>query len=209
MGRASYDDDPVRFAEKMMVLLDRGGRTATYKFAVLMALMDLCLEQSAGDGGAPQMVTTRQLAAKIVELYWGHTRLYAGRQALRQNTGGQARIITLISEFRTQRTPDPTCSLYRASQYDEAAFARLVHEVEWKLVQMPLPKLQRVGKHLHSFIYTIHWDDGVSRRHFKSPDFDNRILFAGQASEHLARLTGLLRPIIHRQWAGMVARLNV
>ena len=34
----------IRFAEKVLALLDQGSFTATYKYAVLLGLMDLCME---------------------------------------------------------------------------------------------------------------------------------------------------------------------
>jgi hypothetical protein len=46
----------IRFAEKIVQLLDEGGFTATYKYAVLLGLMDLCLEQSAASGAPPTEV---------------------------------------------------------------------------------------------------------------------------------------------------------
>jgi hypothetical protein len=38
--------------------------------------------------------------------------------------------------------------------------------------------------------------------------FDNRILLRPRVGEYLVRLNGLLRPLIHRRWAAMVAALN-
>ena len=35
----------IAFAEKLLQLLDQGKRTATYKYAVLLGLLDLCLEK--------------------------------------------------------------------------------------------------------------------------------------------------------------------
>jgi len=84
---------PLALAERILDLLDQGRFTATYKYAVLLALLDLCLENAARDGAAPDLLTTRQLAVKIVELYWPHTRPWAAG-ALRQSSGpggGQAR----------------------------------------------------------------------------------------------------------------------
>lgn len=191
-----------------MVLLDRGGRVATYKFAVLVGLMDLCLETSAGRGGPRASVRTRALAEKVIELYWGHTLKFHEQSVLRQNTGGQAEVITLISRFRHRTGADPSSTLFRARSRDERAYARLVRDVEWKLVEMPLPKLQRIGAEVVPFIYTVAWDDHVTRGQFNDAEFDDRIRFVGRAGEHLARLSGLLRPIIYRLWAEMVARLN-
>ena len=38
--------------------------------------------------------------------------------------------------------------------------------------------------------------------------FDNAIRFVGDAGEHLVRLSGLLRPLVKRQWALMVGAIN-
>ena len=49
---------------------------------------------------------------------------------------------------------------------------------------------------------------GVSRRAAGGPDFENRIHLLHGAGDHLVRRAGLLRPLVQREWASMVARLN-
>jgi hypothetical protein len=71
----------IGFAEKLLALLDEGRFTATYKYAVLIGLMDLCMENSLDSGLAPESVTTRQLAEKIIEIYWPHVFLQSGFRA--------------------------------------------------------------------------------------------------------------------------------
>jgi hypothetical protein len=107
----------IAFAEKVLELLDEGRYTATYKYAVLLALIDLCLEQTRASGAPPDVLTTRQLAEKIVELYWSHTQLFVGQtqsRILRQNAGGQAEIVTAIVQFRTHHAPDPSVPRWQA-----------------------------------------------------------------------------------------------
>jgi 5-methylcytosine-specific restriction endonuclease McrA len=199
----------LRFAERIVQLLDEGGFVATYKYAVLLALMDLCLERSAVDGSPPTSITTPQLAAKIVELYWPHARPFPEtRTVLRQNSGGQARVVSLIEKFRDSHAPDPSASLHRARLHAPDAFRRLEREVEWKLVEMPLPKLQRLGDTVDPFLYVINWDDAVTAGHFKSPAFDNRILLQPEVPLFLVELAGVVRPLVHRHWVSMVTRLN-
>lgn len=85
----------IAFAEKVLDLLDEGRYTATYKYAVLLALIDPCLESTKASGAPPEVLTTRQIAEKIVEMYWPHTVPFAGRaepRVLRQNAGGGDRI---------------------------------------------------------------------------------------------------------------------
>lgn len=200
----------IRFAEKVILLLDQGEFTATYKYAVLLGLMDLCLERSERDGSPPDVLTTDQLARKAIELYWRQSQRFAplhDRIPL-QNRRGQAEILTLITRFREQHAPDPNSTLFRAKLHDPERFEQLVREVEWKLVEMPLPKLQRVGRELDPFIYDISWDDQIRRRMFKSREFDNRIRFQPGASRCLVALAGVLRPLVHRHWATRVTQLN-
>ena len=199
--------DVIRFAEKALLLLDEGGFAATYKFAVLLGLMDLCLEASARDGSPPEMVTTRQLAKKVVELYWLQTTEFKGR-ILRQNRTGQAEIVSLILGFRAQRDTDPSAPLYRARSAAPDAYEQLVEDVEWKLIEMPLPRLQRVGRSLDEFLYIIYWNERILRSEVRSDDFDNRILFKPGASAWLVELSGLLRPLVHRKWVELVTHMN-
>jgi hypothetical protein len=64
------DRGAIAFAEQLLTVLEEGSFTTTYKYAVILTLMDLCLEHSTKSGRAPAAVTTPQLAEKVVELYW-------------------------------------------------------------------------------------------------------------------------------------------
>jgi hypothetical protein len=94
LGGSVTDPDQrgaIGFAERVLDLLDEGRYTATYKYAVLLALLDVCLERTASSGAPPDSVTTRQLADKTVEFYWPHPVPFAGQASpcvLRQNAGG-------------------------------------------------------------------------------------------------------------------------
>ncbi len=206
------DTGVIGFAERVLALLDQGSFVATYKYAVLLALMDLCLEGTHRDGTAPDCVTTRQLAEKVVELYWPQTAAFRGR-TLRQNSGRQAKILTDINAFRASLA-DPSSSLDRARHAASARFERLVHKVEWTLVLMPLPRLQIVGGETDPLLYQIGWNLDVTRRavveyqRSGTGGFDNRILLYPSVGDHLVALNGLLRPLVHRGWSAMVAQLN-
>jgi len=206
----------IGFAEKLLELLDEGRYTATYKYAVLLALMDLCLECTASSGAPVEALTTRQIAQKIVEIYWPHTVPFASRAEpgiLRQNTGGQAEVVSAISRFRSRYTPDPSVPRWQSQRAAPAAYKRLVSTVEWKLIEMPLPRLQMMGQTLDPFIYDIQWDSRIQRRDVEQylqggTGFDNRVLLKPNVGEYLLQLNGLLRPLIQRRWAAMVAQLN-
>ena len=60
------DRGAIGFAERVLTLLDQGSFVATYTYAVLIALLDLCMEKAKADGSAPDGVTTKQLTEKII-----------------------------------------------------------------------------------------------------------------------------------------------
>src|SRR5512134_4002460 len=115
---AQREGGAIALAERIFGVLDQGRFTATYKYAVLLGLIDLCLEKTSRHGLAPDSVTTRELAGKVVELYWPQVLPYGrGRSAgvLVQNTGGrQAEIVGSIATFRSAFPRDPLLPIGRA-----------------------------------------------------------------------------------------------
>ncbi len=153
---------------------------------------------------------------KIVELYWPHTRPWATR-ALRQSSGpggGQAEIVAEIEKFRAAAASDGSTPLAEAVARAPARYQRLLDFVEWKLIEMPLPRLQTIGDESVTFLYAINWTQSVRqpdvRRYQRGEGgpFDNRIHLRAGVGEALVRLNHLLRPLIHHQWAVKVATLN-
>jgi 5-methylcytosine-specific restriction endonuclease McrA len=209
-GAPEPDRGAIAFAEKLMTVLAEGGFTGTYKYGVLLALIDLCLECSTRGRAAPARITVSQLAAKTIELYWGHTLPYPASQptVLKQNVTGQMELLTRISEFRSRDARDETGGLTRARMAAPAAYDRLVREIEWKLAEMPLPRLQRVGHEEIPFLYKIAWNRDIRRSEYFALGRERSIEFVGEAAEHLVRLAGLLRPMIQREWARFVADRN-
>lgn len=204
----------ITFAEKLLALLDQGAFTSTYKFAVLLGLMDLVVEQADKSGQLATMITTRQLAGKVIEVYWAHTVDYSPLNAVpKQNTHGQAEIISKIEDFRKN---SHYSNLFKAKRKNESGYERLLDSVEKKLIEMPLPRLQYFGRQEQRFIYDIAWGKSIGdnlksvtayQRHLES-DFDNRINLVPKVADYLVALNGLLRPLIQRTWALQVAKIN-
>lgn len=210
---ASTDPGLLGFAQKLMTLLAEGLTTATYKYAVLLGLMDLCVEKTGAQGAAPGMVTTRELAEKVIDLYWSQSLEHPTRQeVLKQNSSGQAEIITRLREYRLRLNVAAALNCRQARRLDPDGYAKLLRHVEFKLAEMPLPRLQRLGSGVDEFLYRVafqHDDRAVRTRADMDPDgFDNRILFVGNAGERLVALAPLLRPLIQREWTALVARFN-
>lgn len=226
--RPEPDRAALRIAERLIQLLDRGGFSATYKYAVLVALIDLCLERTSLTGMPPPMVTTRQMAEKIVELYWPHCAPYLGAElpgggeprVLHQSTGRgdkQALIVKHILRFRDEvdlrrerSLPLPRArAMAPAGRYDE-----LVNQVEWTLILMPLPRLQFIGREEDRFLYEYNFTrdtpKGVVDRYQRGETggFDNRLNLQPGVGAALIALNGVLRPLIYRAWTTMVASMN-
>jgi hypothetical protein len=207
----------IAFAEKVLELLDEGRYTATYKYAVLLALIDLCLERTQASGAPPEVVTTRELAEKIVEIYWPHTAPFGQHvsqaSVLHQTTVGQAEIVSAIAGFRAQHAPEAATN-WQGRLAAPKRYEAVVRSVEWKLIEMPLPRLQKMGVASVDFIYEIKWNEAIAKatidRYVKGDTaaFDDRIYLKSGVGEYLLQLNGLLRPLIHRRWAAMVAMLN-
>jgi 5-methylcytosine-specific restriction endonuclease McrA len=204
-------DAAISFVEKLLVLLDEGAFTATYKYAVLLALIDLCMERAAPDGGTPARLPTAAIAEKVVALYWPHSSLFrgtGGAVVLRQNSGGQAAILSAIMHLRERLGSRTATTAGQARTADPDSFAALVRDVEWKLVQMPLPRLQQFGNGYDPFLYDIDWTTDVRRSDFVGGAHDFAVRLRPGVGGHLVRLNGLLRPLIKRQWADLVTRFN-
>jgi hypothetical protein len=210
-------DGPIALAERIFQLLDQGRFTATYKYAVLLGLLDLCLEKVSRNGRAPEVLTTRQLAEKVLDLYWPQTRSWRTGEELRQSSGpggGQAEIVRAIAKLRQRLGADRSLPVVQARLLDARRFETLVRFVEWKLIEMPLPRLQTIGNEAVPFLYTVAWTSQVSpaevRRYQDTGggDFDNRINLRPGVGEHLVRLNGLLRPLLRRGWSVKIAELN-
>ena len=97
----------IEFLTKLQRLLSEGQFVATYKYALLMALADICIEQGRDDHG-PLEVPTRLIAEKFIHYYWRQSMPFvpqaapALEQVLQQNSGRQAGIIRLIVEARSR-----------------------------------------------------------------------------------------------------------
>jgi hypothetical protein len=93
------------FAERLLEVIDSGRRTATYKLALLIALLDLCARYSDAGGRAPRLLYTRDIAEQVAVLYWPQVIPYlvpgtGTTVELRQITLPRAAIIAAVSAFR-------------------------------------------------------------------------------------------------------------
>lgn len=145
-------EQQIDFLVKIQRLLGEGRFVASYKFAQIQALADLSVERG-GDSGSPLRLTASDIAEKFIQYYWRQTLPLVvpsteDPSILKQNTGRQAAIISLISRARTKSGG----SLARA-QSDRKFWQRLTSEVARVVQVMPLWKLQVIGQEVDDFLY--------------------------------------------------------
>jgi hypothetical protein len=142
--------EQIRFLQQLQRVLDEGAFVATYKYALLHAIADLCV-RLGDDSGAPLELRTRDIAERFVELYWPQVVPFpAGEEpdVFRQNTGRQAAIVRRIRETR-ERYAGSLAYL----KHDKREWGELVGAVDRTVCTMPLWKLQTVGQKQIEFLY--------------------------------------------------------
>ena len=72
---APSSDEQIKFLVNVQRLLNEGSFVATYKYALLLAITDLCVEKG-DESGAPLRLTVRELAEKFILFYWRQTAPY-------------------------------------------------------------------------------------------------------------------------------------
>jgi len=197
------------FAERLLAVIDEGRRTATYKLAVLLALMDCCAEQASPDGGAPPELSTRSIARHVARLYWPQLRPFpvaGGPVELRQITNKSATILRVLGNaFRAL----PNVGTWEAAEAglhpDEVG--QVLDVVELTVARYPLVRLQTIDGTPKPFIYDIAWGEGVTLRMLAAAG-GGRVLLRPGAGGQLIRLAPLIRPLVELHWIRMVADLN-
>lgn len=143
----------LQFLSKLQRVFSEGDFTATYKFALLIALADLAVELGRDDGDALPL-TTRQIGLRFISLYWNQALPYGtGRPGcapgvLVQNYGPQAAVISAISAFRLQTQPQ---TLLAAAIHRD--FKALVSAVSATVSAQPITYLQNFGGGTDEFLY--------------------------------------------------------
>jgi 5-methylcytosine-specific restriction endonuclease McrA len=141
------------FLSKLQRLFAEGDFTATYKYALLIALADLAVELGAEDG-AELVISTRQIGERFIGLYWKHATPYgagavdAQPGVLVQNLGAQAAVVSAIAVFRQAV---PASSPQVASKLP--SYRELLGDVTTTVSAQPLNYLQNFGGKTDEFLY--------------------------------------------------------
>ncbi len=187
-------ESQLAFLQNIQAVLEDGQFTATYKFALLVALADLAVEAGAVDD-APCQVPLVAVAGKFVEYYWQQSAPFSGApgaEILLQSTFRQASVVNLLASERLPSAARPqgiaTLAQLRA---DPARWAATIARVVQVIRAQPLHRLQVVAGQTRIFLY-LHDGDPQAVE-----------LLQGVAY-HLRRFHPLVTGLARDRWMGRV-----
>ena len=211
--------DPVELVQKIAALLESASFDTTYKLATLEALIRVLCDKLGPTGAPPLMFSAREISDRVLERYWAQTALFEGSShpndgVLRQRSGGQSGdLADRIASVRRE--------LGLLMRADSLVFARRVaperirelEELVWaRIVDMPIPRLQRFGNGANAtedrFLYDYGWSREGEKRHVKLARLDDTITLMPGVGPGLIALHPLLLRHIEGMWAQLVAAWN-
>jgi hypothetical protein len=186
------DSSSVVFLERLQLVLSESLTSSTYKYALVLALADICVEQDS-DLRSELTVPITQLAEKFLAMYWRHGSPYgvglrdSGGGVLLQNRGQQAAVIVqaagLRSRFRT----------LAAAKRDPSWGAQL-RQLAQRLDAMPLWRLQKLRTTTLDFLYP------------ENPGGTSIVLRPGVA-HHFRRFYALIVRLVQAEWMAFLYAL--
>lgn len=142
----------LQFLQHLQRLFKEGDFTATYKYALLLALAELAIESECADG-APLELPIKRIAEKFAEFYWLQATPYVAaddqRAVLIQNKGKQAAVVRHLINLRS----DGVATLAQARQHAE--WERTIRDIATVVRDMPVRFLQNIPGGTVQFLYEV------------------------------------------------------
>jgi hypothetical protein len=190
------------FLAKVERILSQGQFTTTYKFALLIALTNIAVEQGDDSGDALE-VELDDVARQYLELYWSMARPYPRVGAiLKQSTNDAkpAKMITLLAaEARHSQSSYQRLRAYRATRDG------LITETRRTLAKDVLYRLQTIGKSKESQADRFLYDHPPTSAECASLE---RLTLKPGAAACLRRLRGVIIAMVEARWALWVREMN-
>ena len=187
-------EQQLEFLRQLQRLLDEGSFVASYKYALLHAIADLCVLRG-DDSGAPLTLETRELADQFVRLYWRQVAPFPGAAVtdpLKQNRGRQAKVVRVVRETHARYD----ARLGRVERNYE--WSRLLRSVEDTVRRMPLWKLQTIGDQRVEFLYE-----------HREPEHPRAITLKPGVAYCFRRFYSMIIEMVQGAWTGYIRRTNV
>ena len=154
IGAMQQQLDFIAYIQRMLV---EGEFTATYKYALLHAIADVCVEHKNSNPEAPMEIEIDTLVDKFIQLYWNHSVPYAlgttdiitnaEDMLLKQNSLGQAKFITEI--FKLQNAGIKSYNAFKNHQQ----YSKVISSLRRTFIDGPLWRLQLLSGKEECFLY--------------------------------------------------------
>lgn len=144
--------DFIAYIQRMLV---EGDFSATYKFALLHAIADACVEQTSSSALVEQgkfEIKLSTLADKFLTLYWHHAVPFSSQNTgegalLKQNAGAQSKVIRVL--FECHQNNLGSMRQLKQSSYYKSAFSAAMNTLKTG----PLWRLQILARQEECFLY--------------------------------------------------------
>lgn len=144
--------EQLKFLKHIQKILQSGTFTSTYKFALLISITRLAIEQGQ-DTGAALRLDYLDIAEKFIDLYWKQSLPFQFNQyepfTIQQSTGKQAKI---ISEIQIAQQQYKTIA---AARRDATFWLKLRKSVADTVKRMPVVYLQNLNGQTFEFLYCL------------------------------------------------------
>lgn len=141
--------DFIAYIQRMLV---EGDFSATYKFALLHAIADVCVEQPLLSEQSKLVIELPTLADKLITLYWHHAMPFSSEHTgesalLKQNTGAQSKVISVLFECQQN-------NIRNFRQLKQSPFYKPTFNAAMATLKTgPLWRLQILAKQEECFLY--------------------------------------------------------
>jgi len=193
--RPPSEAEQLAFLDRVQRLLDSGRFTATYQFALFLALAELAVERG-NDSVATLLLSLDEMASRFLGLYWQQATPYAangGLAVLQQNTGQQAAIINLILHAREHLD-----HVFEAAQLCPG-WPSVLQRARNTIVEMPLTKLQTIGAANTSFTDCFL---------YSHEEIEDSIELLPGVAFCMRRFFPLLQGMVRAKWLGWIQAQN-
>lgn len=149
IGAMQQQLDFIAYIQRMLV---EGDFSATYKFALLHAIADVCVEQSLLSEQSELVIELPTLADKLITLYWHHAMPFSSEHTgenalLKQNTGAQSKVISVLFECQQN-------NIRNFRQLKQSPFYKPTFNAAMATLKTgPLWRLQILAKQVECFLY--------------------------------------------------------
>jgi phage repressor protein C with HTH and peptisase S24 domain len=149
IGAMQQQLDFIAYIQRMLV---EGDFSATYKFALLHAIADVCVEQPLLSEQSELVIELPTLADKLITLYWHHAMPFSSERTgesalLKQNTGAQSKVISVL--FECQQNNIRNFRQLKHSPFYKPTFNAAMATLKTG----PLWRLQILAKQAECFLY--------------------------------------------------------